>query len=72
MATNYAAMKDLVLSTNYSALPKNLPNRNNSNWTIVTSSNPNSSVNQISGTEITFEKLIGSGYFGEVWKGKWY
>ena len=64
-------MKDLVLSTNYTALPNNLPNRNNPDWAIAILSNPNSSVNQISGAEIKFEKLIGSGYFGEVWKGKW-
>jgi hypothetical protein len=30
-----------------------------------------SSVTQIVGTEIEFEKKIGSGSFGEVWKGKW-
>ena len=72
--TNYSSI--LALSTNYSALPNNLPNRNDSNWTIVTASETNtssstSSVTQIIGTEIEFEKKIGSGSFGEVWKGKW-
>ena len=66
-------MKEPVLSQNYSDLPANLPNRENSNWTVVSSleSNGSSSVTQILGTEIEFEKLIGSGSFGEVWKGKW-
>ena len=64
----------LALSTNYSALPNNLPNRSDSNWTVVTTVGTNaspSSVTQIVGTEIEFEKKIGSGSFGEVWKGKW-
>ena len=64
-------MKELTFSDNISSLPANLPNRSNSNWTIVTSSATNSLVTQIAGTEIEFEKLIGSGSFGEVWKGKW-
>ena len=64
-------MKEPVLSHHYSDLPANLPNRENSNWTIVSSSLTNPSVTQILGTEIEFDQLIGSGSFGEVWKGKW-
>ena len=69
------AVPPLVLSTNYSALPNNLPNRSDSNWTVVTTLGTNvsssSSLTQIVGTEIEFDKKIGSGSFGEVWKGKW-
>ena len=66
-------------STNYTSIPSNFPKSND--WTAVDKSKlggdnaqlsiSTRKISEINATQLEFEKIIGKGSFGLVWKGKW-
>jgi len=67
-----ASVPDKSNSTNYDQIPGNFPQ--NSQWKMVSNAPiqlEDSKVLQIKPEELVLEQNIGSGSFGEVWRGKW-
>ena len=74
MPNNGSASKQYL---NYENLPVNVPKSDD--WTVVQKTDlswrksevSNEKISLIEASQINFEKIIGNGSFGQVWKGKW-
>ena len=61
--------------TTYDKLPISIKNSND--WAIISQSDMQSisirsdKISQIDSSQLEFNKIIGNGSFGQVWKGRW-